>query len=376
MPSPLGGHGRRRRGVTGVTMIGSLRFHKIPKVAQLAVARQVPSCRADALHTAGRRRAARTVAHRGTPIVQITVLTHQDGVVAGRITKRQCGARIRNGSRHRCAIRIASASNILTQPTLLTHLNRMVHIAVNISNGIHSLAGLHRLRHAHPDDGSLLGVKLVCGRIEVGEEEIAVVITTPSPVEMEVVVSIVTITHKSVSTRITLSIVIDGTQTIQFRFNKEGPSIGGIIGAFHPHTIGISEIGLQSTRYIGGVGAAAQRAVHHLHTDTAMEQQLSHGVHLHRAGVRRQLVGHHIVLIGRVGKIGTQCSIVAITDNRIIGHIAVAARTRGRILPIAHNLSHGGSHAPDISMVVRASSIGRTHIVVIAVLVPSRGQQG
>lgn len=211
------------------------------------------------------------------------------------------------------------------------------------------------------------------GRIQCREGVIAVAIAAPPPVEMEIVVGIVAITHKSMSAR--------GVAT---RIENGAASRDIVFQILHPGSIGSSVAGGATQRgIVGEVGAkchigggdrlalgdgdstTARRVVLHGDRDAAMIHECAHGIELGVGAGTGEGIRHvcPIVLCGT--KIGREVAVWGAVIRK-------RALSNGRKVPILHNLSHGSSHTTRDRP---TRSIGRTEDIVVRRLIPSGGEQ-
>lgn len=221
------------------------------------------------------------------------------------------------------------------------------------------------------EDGALVGVEHVAAGVEVGDGEIAIVGARPAPVEMEVVVLVVAIAYEGVAAVVAGTAVINRSVGVELGFQRVHPrSFAALVleGA-----AGIAEVFVHGFRHVFAIGAAGTRTVHHVDAYTAVIQQFGHFSYLVAGTAAVEVVGHQVVVVGGFAEIGIQGAIISVPVLAVVGHVGVAAVTLGGPLPVAHDLSHGGSHtAGDGSVVARSG----TELVVVRALVPCGGQQG
>ena len=65
--------------------------------------------------------------------------------------------------------------------------------------------------------------------IQIAYEIIFITVASPSPIKMEIVISIVSIAHKRVSASTTATVILDGTVLIQVSFQHGNPIRIGIV---------------------------------------------------------------------------------------------------------------------------------------------------
>ena len=221
------------------------------------------------------------------------------------------------------------------------------------------------------EDGSLVGVEHVAAGVEVGDGEIAVVRARPAPVEMEVVVLVVAVAYEGVAAVVAGTAIIHWSVGVELGFQRIHP--GSFAALVLEGAAGIAEIIVHGARHILAIGTTGTRTVHHVDAYTAVIQQFGHFSHLVVGAAAVEVVGHQVVVVGGFAEIGIQGAIIGIAIVAVVGHVGVAAVTLCGPLPVAHDLSHGGSHTAGDGLVVACSG---TELVVVGTLVPGGGEQG
>ncbi len=226
-------------------------------------------------------------------------------------------------------------------------------------------------RYAH--DGALIGVEVHrAGGVHRRKGVESVIVAAPAKVEVEEGVCRVAVAHKAVSARTALPAIHHGAAGVEVGHQHLLPSPVAVVhhvvavdGGAVFEVVSQCRLGRGSSRADGG-SAAARGAVVHLHRHAAVIEQRGHGGLLGGGACRREGGGHIGPVVGGAGKVGRQLP--------IIGGVAVAARARGRMIPILHHLPHGGGHAAGDAVVALIAVVG-AELVVVGALIPSGCQQ-
>lgn len=188
---------------------------------------------------------------------------------------------------------------------------------------------------------------------------------------MEIVVLVVAVAYEGVSTVVAGTAIIHRSVGVELGFQRIHP--GSFPALVLKGAAGVAEIIVHGARHILAVGSAGTRTVHHVDAHPAVIQQLSYFAHLVVGAVAVEVVGHQVVVVGGFTEIGVLGAIIGIAIGGVVGHVGVVAMALGRPLPVAHDLSHGGSHTTGDGSVVARSG---TELVVVGTLVPGGGEQG
>ena len=223
-------------------------------------------------------------------------------------------------------------------------------IAVDVGNNTHK--------------GRLITVKLIHTRIYRTGPIPAIIITTPTKVEMIVIVRIITVTHKSMST------ATRSTSAIHHRKVSTDILLQQVIPLFiakicfhriakiRAETKEINQtrtgIKIKSTTFIG--------SVRHIGRYSAVIHQRGHRIFFSRSAVFGKRVRHIGIII--------ICTVVVDRQSTVIAVIAMDTATVLRILMIIDNLRHGSSHTTCQCVSTRTAGVFRTKGIVIRGLIP------
>ena len=234
-----------------------------------------------------------------------------------------------------------------------------------------AIGGVHIGRWMNIVNNLLVVAVSANGRCDIFHGEVAVVVAAPSPVKMEIVVCVITVTDEGVSTLFGISGVDDRSAAVDIRFQHGRPLFCGIAlvaptapaaatATFMGDILCIFVIISQTSSGLGGFGSRTFRCIIHFNSDATMVDQLRHLV----IGLGK-IIGHHIVVVCLLGIIHRMIA--------IIGIIGVAALTSCGIAVIVNDHCHCQSHTSagnTAAIARRRIRICRTEVVVVAALIP------
>ena len=228
------------------------------------------------------------------------------------------------------------------------------------------------------DDGGLVVVEgkgVGVGEDEVAEAEEAVVESAVAPVEAEVAVGVVAVADELVAAGGACAAIEEGAAVVDLVL-EEGCPLG--VGVGGPDDAGecggVFEVGAEGVLGAGGVevvalihdvvGGAAVLvggAVVHIDGDAAVEEECGDGGEVGAVADGGEAGGHVGPVVGGGAEVG---ALVA----EILAGVAVGAHACVGPLPVAHDLSHSGSHAAGEGFL--AEVVGGAEVVVVGILVP------
>ena len=222
--------------------------------------------------------------------------------------------------------------------------------------------------------------------IQGSDSIIAVIRTTPAPVEMEEVVCIITVTHKSMWAALLSNVIppwiIEGAMGIQLSFQHGSPLgigiddmnaaiVGDVWLLLQIHVVAIIEIGIQRDRHFLCGSRANLWTIIHIDSHAAMVHQGGDSVSFSIRIASRIHVLHVIPIIVRVPEIRKLHPIFRMALRRV----GIRTWTSGRMFPIVHNLSHGRCNTSCQNMTISCVRVGRTKIVERHTLIPSCSEE-
>ena len=132
-------------------------------------------------------------------------------------------------------------------------------------------------------------------RIERVEHEVAVLIATPAPVEMEEIVAEITVAHEGMTSHRGATGIIHRTIGLKFGIYHVVPFLESmVVTPFHLDRLVISEVSIQGHRHIVAVSTALVRRIHHAHRGSALTHQLGNRGSLCRAVLSGFVIVKHI----------------------------------------------------------------------------------
>ena len=206
---------------------------------------------------------------------------------------------------------------------------------------------------------------------QIGEQIIAVAGSTPSPVDVVMVVAVVAIADEGMTTLGVGTAQIEGTGVGQFVVAELIPTLIGIVSLLDVlHRSTVAEIGFQRISHTIGIGTRRRIRVVHLHRHATVEHEVCHSLALCGTFAAAVAVAHVCPVDGRSiwNAIYMQLSIDFMLCGRHIGRNGSQRAIGGLVALVIHNLCHSRCHATRHR--ASQSEIVRAVLIVGVALVP------
>ena len=183
---------------------------------------------------------------------------------------------------------------------------------------------------------------------QIREQVIAVAGSTPSPIDMVMIVAVVAIADEGMTSLRVGTAQVEGTSVGQFVVAELIPILIGVVCLLDVlHRSAVAEIGFQRISHAIGIGTRRRVRVVHLHRHATVEHEVCNGLALHRTFAAIVAVAHVCPVDGRSFWNATdmQLSIDSMIRRSHIGRDGGQRAVGGSLALVIHDLCHRRCHA-------------------------------